>query len=123
MKKLAIVPLVALMVLVAAPAAALTAEEAEQLRAANNAHPAECARLRRQLAHYTMMFKRSATLGNELWTERMGQQIMLLQGVQEQRCPADVPVDEMAELMKQLLILGAKAAIAYFTFGAGGFPF
>ena len=86
-----------------------------------NAHPAECARLSRQIDHFAMMTARAQALKNEMWTERMNQQLELLQGMQAARCPDDVPIDEAAEAFKFLVRLAAKAAITYFTFGAAGF--
>jgi len=86
-----------------------------------NAHPAECARLARQIDHFAMMTARAQALKNEMWTERMNQQLELLQGMQAARCPDDVPIDEAAEAFKFLVRLAAKAAITYFTFGAAGF--
>ncbi len=67
------------------------------------------------------MLSRADALGNELWKERMGQQLGLLRGMQAARCPNDVPVDTTAEAFAQLMKLAAKGALAYFTFGAAGF--
>ena len=86
-----------------------------------NAHPAECARLARQIDHFAMMAERAKALKNELWIERMEQQLDLLKGMQAGRCPDDVPIDEAAEAFKFLVKLAAQAAITYFTFGAAGF--
>ncbi len=86
-----------------------------------NAHPAECARLARQIDHFAMMAARAEALENELWSERMQDHLELLQGMQAARCPDDVPVDSGAEAFKFLVKLAAKAALTYFTFGAAGF--
>ena len=86
-----------------------------------NAHPAECARLARQINHFAMMTARAEALENELWSSRMQDQLELLQGMQAARCPDDVPVDSGAEAFKFLVKLAAKAALTYFTFGAAGF--
>ena len=86
-----------------------------------NAHPAECARLARQIDHFAMMAARAEALENELWSERMQDHLELLQGMQAARCPDDVPIDQAAEAFKFLVKLAAKAAITYFTFGAAGF--
>jgi hypothetical protein len=86
-----------------------------------DAHPAECARLARQIDHFAQMKKRAHDLGSPMWEERMGYQLDLLRGMQAGRCPDDVKVDETAEALKLLLKLAAKAAITYFTFGAAGF--
>jgi hypothetical protein len=109
-----------------AAADVVPAEEAAEtlnLRLANNvnAHPAECARLRRQIDHFTMMHKRAETLESELWEARTREHVNLLRGVQAARCPKDVPVDTTAEALKQLLLLAAKGAATYFTMGAAGF--
>jgi len=85
------------------------------------AHPAECARLRRQIDHFTTMAGRAELLENELWSSRMQEHVTLLRAMQAARCPGDVPVDTTAEAFKQLLELAARGAIAYFTFGAAGF--
>ena len=86
-----------------------------------NAHPAECARLSRQIGHFAMMTSRAEVLENEMWSERMKAHLELLQGIQAARCPDDVPIDQAAEAFKFLVKLAAKAAITYFTFGAAGF--
>jgi hypothetical protein len=86
-----------------------------------NAHPAECARLARQIDHFAMMTDRADTLENELWKARMKDHLELLQGMQAARCPDDVPIDEAAEAFKFLVKLAARAAVTYFTFGAAGF--
>ena len=86
-----------------------------------NAHPAECARLARQIDHFAMMTTRAEVLENEMWRERMQAHLQLLQGMQAARCPDDVPIDQAAEAFKFLVKLAAKAALTYFTFGAAGF--
>ena len=86
-----------------------------------NAHPAECARLSRQIDHYAMMTARAEALENEMWEERMENHLELLKGMQAARCPDDVPIDSGAEAFKYLVKLAAKAALTYFTFGAAGF--
>lgn len=86
-----------------------------------NAHPAECARLSRQIDHFTMMAARAEALENEMWVERLADHLELLKGMQAARCPNDVPVDSGAEAFKYLVKLAAKAALTYFTFGAAGF--
>jgi len=93
---------------------------AESFRSVN-AHPAECARLSRQIDHFTMMATRAEALENALWMERMEDHLELLKGMQAARCPSDVPVDSGAEAFKFLVKLAAKAALTYFTFGAMGF--
>ena len=117
--------LVLLALLLATPAAAqsLSAEEAKELLAQReiSAHPAECARLRRQIDHFTYMLERAEALDSAEWSERMEQQVELLRGIQAARCPNDVPVDTAAEAFAQLMKLAAKGAVAYFTFGAAGF--
>ena len=86
-----------------------------------NAHPAECARLARQIDHFTMMLERANALDNEMWSERLTDHLELLKGMQAARCPDDVPIDSGAEAFKYLVKLAAKAALTYFTFGAAGF--
>jgi hypothetical protein len=93
---------------------------ADSFRAVN-AHPAECARLARQIDHFTMMAQRAEALENEMWVERLEDHLELLQGMQAARCPDDVPIDSGAEAFKYLVKLAAKAALTYFTFGAAGF--
>ena len=120
-----LVPLMLALVCMAPSAGAqsLTAENAQELldQRQVSAHPAECARLRRQIDQYTMMLERAGTLESEMWASRMQQQIALLRGIQAGRCPNDVPVDRVAEAMLELMKLAAKGAVAYFTFGVGGF--
>ena len=106
-----------------AGAQSLTSEEAQQLLALRrvSAHPAECARLRRQIDQFTMMSERASALEHEMWATRMQQQLARLRGIQAARCPNDVPVDQMAVALRELIALAAKGAAAYFTFGAAGF--
>jgi hypothetical protein len=86
---------------------------------AGAAGPAECARLRRQIDHFQGMTDRAEKLGNEMWTERMGQQVTLLRARQLERCPNDVPKDDgTAKAFMQLLRVAGQAALSYFTFGA-----
>jgi hypothetical protein len=81
--------------------------------------PAECARLRRQIDHFQGMTERAETLGNAMWSERMGEHLAQLRGRQADRCPQDVPTDDStAKAFMQLLRLAGSAAITYFTFGA-----
>ncbi|MDJ0848742.1 MAG: hypothetical protein QNK04_10215 [Myxococcota bacterium] len=96
-------------------------QQDEPQYSAVNAHPAECARLRRQIDHFTGMMLRAEAAENELWVERMGLHLERLQTQQAARCPNDIPVDTTGEAFKQLIKIAAKAAVAYFTFGAAGF--
>jgi hypothetical protein len=95
-------------------------EEEEEIRKIN-AHPAECARLNRQIDHFMGMYMRAEAAANEMWASRLQTHIELLLGMQATRCPDDVPVDEAGEAFKEFLKFAAKAAVAYFTFGAAGF--
>ncbi len=106
-----------------ASAQVVGADEAVQKLARLSAHPAECARLRRQVDHFYGMFQRAQAFGNEMWSTRLANHIQLLMTMQAARCPGDVRVDKTAEAFKAFLKLAAKAAIMYFTFGAGGFVF
>jgi hypothetical protein len=86
---------------------------------AGAAGPAECARLRRKIDHFQGMAERAEALDNELWSERMGQQVSLLRARQLERCPNDVPKDDStAKAFMQLLRVAGQAALTYFTFGA-----
>ncbi len=86
---------------------------------AQAAGPAECNRLRRQIAHFQGMTDRAEALENEMWTERMGQHLAQLKGRQADRCPHDVPTDDStARAFMQLLRIAGSAALTYFTFGA-----
>jgi hypothetical protein len=106
-----------------AGAQSLSQEEAQELLAAQgvSAHPAECARLRRQIDHFTNMQQRAQSLESEMWQSRMAEQVNTLRGIQAARCPNDVPVDTAAQAFAELLKLAAKGAVTYFTFGAAGF--
>lgn len=86
-----------------------------------NAHPAECARLRRQIGHFQGMRLRAVEAKKELWVDRLESHLGTLFSMQAARCPNDIPVDETSEAFKMLIKLAAKAAVAYFTFGAAGF--
>lgn len=114
-----------LLLFVAGPAASETpaAEPPadEEAIARPTAHPAECARLHRQIAHFEGMAARADALGNELWTERTEKHVELLRERQKQRCPGDVPDDSAKEAFLAfmgLLKVAGKAALSYFTFGA-----
>ena len=79
----------------------------------------ECARLRRQIAHFQGMTDRAVALENAMWSERMGEQVARLKGRQADRCPHDVPTDDStARAFMQLLRVAGEAALTYFTFGA-----
>jgi hypothetical protein len=83
------------------------------------AGPAECARLRRQIDHFQGMTDRAEALDNEMWSQRMGQQVALLRARQADRCPNDVPTDDStARAFMQLLRIAGQAALTYFTMGA-----
>jgi len=110
----------------AAPGASAQTLSAEQVKKQfamreMNAHPAECSRLRRQIDHVSGMHARAHQLGNDLWEQRIANQVNMLRGIQAARCPNDVPVDEVGEAFVELLKLAAKGAAAYFTFGMAGF--
>ena len=82
--------------------------------------PAECNRLRRQIAHFQRMTDRAEQLQERRsGAERMGEHLALLKGRQANRCPHDVPTDDStARAFMQLLRVAGEAAITYFTFGA-----
>lgn len=117
---LAIITCTAFLAPCLASAQSLNAEQVEAFQTIP-AHPAECARLRRQVDHYIGMQKRAAALDDAMWQERLGNHIQMLRAMQAARCPDDLPVDTTAEAFKQLLQLAAKGALTYFTFGAAGF--
>ena len=103
-----------------ADAQSLTPDQVEAFQAAP-AHPAECARLRRQVDHFIGMQQRAHHLDDDMWKGRLGTHIQMLRAMQAARCPQDLPVDTTAEAFKQLLELAAKGALTYFAFGAAGF--
>ncbi len=84
-------------------------------------HPAECARLRKQIDHFEGMVDRAEAQGNAMWTERTGQHVSLLRERQKLRCPSDVPDDSAMQaflMFMSLLKVAGQAALTYFTFGA-----
>lgn len=98
-----------------------SAARAETAVARPLGHPAECARLHRQIAHFEGMAARAEALQNELWMERTEQQVERLRERQQQRCPGDVPDDGAKEAFlafMSLLKVAGQAALTYFTFGA-----
>ena len=104
----------AVLLLVAAPAPGARAESV-------NAHPAECARLERQIHHFENMEKRAEQLDSELWVERTQQHVELLRKQQAERCPEDAKDNAAKEAwfaFLSLLKVAGKAALTYFTFGA-----
>lgn len=85
------------------------------------AHPAECARLRKQIDHFVGMAERAEAQGNAMWTERTEQHVSLLRERQKERCPGDVPDDSARQAFlafMSLLKTAGQAALTYFTFGA-----
>lgn len=83
------------------------------------AGPSECARLRRQIDHFSRMLDRAEQLDTQLWTGRIGTHLGMLRKRQEDRCPQDVPNDDStAKAFMQLLRVAGSAALTYFTFGA-----
>jgi hypothetical protein len=86
---------------------------------AAQAGPAECARLRRQIDHFSRMLDRAEQLETTLWTGRIGSHLGMLRERQVDRCPQDVPNDDStAKALMQLLRVAGSAALTYFTFGA-----
>lgn len=86
---------------------------------AAQAGPAECARLRRQIDHFSRMLDRAEQLETTLWTGRIGNHLGMLRERQVDRCPQDVPNDDStAKALMQLLRVAGSAALTYFTFGA-----
>jgi len=84
-------------------------------------HPAECARLRRQIDHFAGMAERAEAQGNAMWTERTEAHVSLLRERQKERCPGDVPDDSAKQAFlafMSLLKVAGQAALTYFTFGA-----
>jgi hypothetical protein len=84
-------------------------------------HPAECARLRKQIDHFEGMVERAEAQDNAMWTERTGQHVSLLRERQAERCPGDVPDDSAKQaflMFMSLLKVAGQAALTYFTFGA-----
>jgi hypothetical protein len=85
------------------------------------AHPAECARLKRQIDHFEGMVERAEEAGNELWSTRTQQHVDLLRKRQSERCPDDAQDNAAKEAFiafMNLLKVAGQAALTYFTFGA-----
>ena len=83
--------------------------------------PAECARLNKQIHHFEDMAERAESLDNEMWSQRMEQQVELLKDRQEVRCPRDhedASAKEALIAFMRLLKVAGQAALSYFTFGA-----
>jgi hypothetical protein len=106
----------AALLLLLAPCAASAATPPQAL-----GHPAECARLRKQIDHFEGMVERSEAQGNAMWAERTGQHVALLRERQKLRCPGDVPDDSARQAFLafvSLLKVAGEAALTYCTFGA-----
>ena len=86
-----------------------------------NAHPAECARLSRQIDHFTMMAARAEALENEMWVDAWRITWSCSRGCRLRAAPTTCRSTPGAEAFKYLVKLAAKAALTYFTFGAAGF--
>ena len=56
-------------------------QEEERELSPINAHPAECARLNRQIDHFMGMYMRAEAAENELWASRLHPHIELLLGI------------------------------------------
>ena len=88
-----------------------------QVAVASN--PAQCQRLDRQIMHFQGMVLRADELGNQDWADKTQVHVDLLMNTREDAgCPVPVNDSGMSKAFMQLLRLGAKAALMYFTFGA-----
>ncbi len=88
------------------------------LPATANAGTIECRRLTRRVEHFTGMVERAKDLDNEMWEERTQQHLDLLIARRAAHCPEYAKDDSAMRAFAALVKLGARAALAYFTFGA-----
>ncbi len=85
---------------------------------AANPYRNQCYSLTRQIDRYTDMLERAQRLDNEMWVERTGDHVGRLVQKRAALCPEYAKDDSTMRAFRALVRLGAKAALAYFTFGA-----
>lgn len=78
----------------------------------------QCYSLTRQIDRYTDMLERAQRLDNEMWVERTGDHVGRLVQKRAALCPEYAKDDSTMRAFSALVKLGARAALAYFTFGA-----
>ena len=78
----------------------------------------QCYSLTRQIDRYTDMLERAQRLDNEMWVERTGDHVGRLVQKRAALCPEHAKDDSTMRAFAALVKLGARAALAYFTFGA-----
>ncbi len=78
----------------------------------------QCYSLTRQIDRYTDMLERAQRLDNEMWVERTGDHVGRLVQKRAALCPEYAKDDSTMRAFRALVKLGARAALAYFTFGA-----
>jgi len=77
----------------------------------------QCYALTRQIDRYTVMLERAQKLDNEMWVERTGDHVGRLVQKRASLCPEYAKDDSTMRAFAALVKLGARAALAYFTFG------
>ena len=88
------------------------------MASAANPHRNQCYSLTRQIDRYTDMLERAQRLDNEMWVERTGDHVGRLVQKRAALCPEYAKDDSTMRAFAALMRLGARAALAYFTFGA-----
>ncbi|MDH3213776.1 MAG: hypothetical protein OEM05_14945 [Myxococcales bacterium] len=88
------------------------------MASAANPYQNQCYALTRQIDRYTIMLERAEKLDNEMWVERTGDHVGRLVQKRAAMCPEYAKDDTAMRAFAALVKLGAKAALAYFTFGA-----
>jgi hypothetical protein len=82
----------------------------------------ECDNFTRNIDHFEEMAQRAQDLGNPMWAEHTEAQVEALKTEREARCPEWSKEAQAQRAFMQLVRLAGRAAIQYFTFGAG-WPF
>jgi hypothetical protein len=81
-------------------------------------NPSECRYLNTQIAFFEARASKAGALDNDLWEDRMQEQIAGLKEQRSKRCPGYSPSEEAMRAFTDLMKIGAKGAATFFTMGA-----
>ena len=79
---------------------------------------AECRYLSSKIEFFESRAERARQLGNELWEERLGNHLAMLEKRRAGRCPGYGDGAAAMQALERLIELAAKGALTFFTMGA-----
>ena len=82
------------------------------------ANPIECQRLNHRIGHFEAMMSRAEQSESELWADRFDDHLDELKDRRSNICPGYSAAEQAAAQWRELIKLGAQAALTYFTAGA-----